>query len=244
MESKKILVVEDDALIAESLCDIIECLEYQLAGVADTADLALDKIEENLPDLILLDIQLKGVMNGIELARIIADEYKTPFIFTTAFADKETIAKARREGPYGYVVKPYGIKDIHAAIEMALNKHHEFDLLKKKNEEQISANKDGSLFLKVDSRLVNVYLSDIKYVECKGDYAVFKTETDSYIIHATMKTIQGKLGGSGFLKVHRSYIVNLSKIVDIEDSNILIGDKIIPISRANKEALLNKINTL
>ena len=59
-----------------------------------------------------------------------------------------------------------------------------------------------------------------------------------------MKTIQGKLGGSGFLKVHRSYIVNLSKIVDIEDSNILIGDKIIPISRANKEALLNKINTL
>jgi DNA-binding LytR/AlgR family response regulator len=89
-----------------------------------------------------------------------------------------------------------------------------------------------------------VKIEDILFVEAKGDYALFKTKSKGYIVHTTIKNAEERLINYNFQKVHRSYIVNISKIVDIEESNLLIEDKVIPISRANKEALINRLNLL
>lgn len=242
MSKYKVLIVEDDPMIAESLSDILEVLGHEVIGTAENADRAIELCNEQEPDIALLDIQIGGDIDGVDLAEMINDEFDLPFIFTTAFADSNTISRAKERGPFGYLVKPYGVKDLNAAIEVAMGA---FQRLKKAEKKggggQII---ERNIFLKVDSKLIKVKIDDILYIEAKGDYALFKTKVKGYIVHGTMKKFQMRLDKFNFQKVHRSFIVNLDKIEDIEESNLLIEGKIIPISRANKEALMQRLNLL
>lgn len=243
MSKLKILVVEDDLLISESLKDILRILKHEVIGLADNADDAIELCNSNLPELALLDIQISGDIDGVELAEIIRDQFDIPFIFTTAYADNETVLRARDKGPFGYLVKPYGVKEVNAAIQIA---KASFDRLKTAEKAAVNMSKiiDNSLFLKVDSKLIKVKIEDILFIEAKGDYALFKTKNKGYIVHTTIKRVEERLADFNFQKVHRSFIVNIAKIIDIEESNLLIEDKVIPISRANKEALINRLNLL
>lgn len=242
MEKLRILIVEDDAMIAESMTDILLTLDHEVAGLASDAQTALQMVKDLNPDLALLDIQINGEEDGIDLAEKLSQEVNMPFIFTTAFADSDTIERAKELGPYGYILKPYGIKDVNVAIEIAMKNWKNTEILKEKNE--AAELKNNQLWVKTDSRLVRITDDEIQYIEAKGDYALFKTESKSYIVHSTMKNIENKLNQSKFLKVHRSFIVNLEHVVDIEDSNLLIKDKIIPISRSHKDKLFSKINLI
>lgn len=244
MKAYKIFIVEDEPLIAESLQDILECLDHEVLGISDNGPEAIESIKEHNPDLIMLDIQIKGDMDGIQVAEELKDSVSSPFIFTTAFADNETIDRARDQGPYGYVVKPYGINDIKAAIEVAMMNFQAFEELRSKQNVNVTVNKNNQLFIKTDSRLVRVKDEDILYVEAKGDYVLFKTKEKGHIVHSTMKNIEANLNPEKFIRVHRSYIINLNEIVDIEDSTVLIEKKVIPVSRSHKEALMKRINLI
>lgn len=243
MKTHNILIVEDDPNIAETLRDMLECLGQNVLDMLDAGEDVIPFLKENDPDLILLDIQLKGKKSGLDVAAEIQKLKNIPFIFTTAFADEATIEQAKSYGPYGYIVKPYGMKDIYAAMEIALNNHQMMKELKNVQPEpaMVSSN---HLFLKVDTRLVKVKEDDILFVEAKGDYVLFKTREKGYVVYATMKKVEQKLNPSKFLKVHRSFIINMDHVVDIEDNTLVINDKVIPVSRANREALLSRINTL
>ena len=242
MSQLKILVVEDDPMIAESVQDILGVLKHEVVGVADDAEKAIAICNETLPDLALLDIQIGGDIDGVDLADLLNQNFQIPFIFTTAFADNDTIDRAKSKGPYGYLVKPYGIKDMNAAIEVAMSAFERF----KKASESPAMSKviQDSIFLKVDSKLIKVKIEDILYIEAKGDYALFKTKEKGHIVHTTMKRVEDRLNDYNFAKVHRSFVINLAKIIDIEESNLLIDNKVIPISRANKEALIKRLNLL
>ncbi len=242
MDSYKILIVEDDPNIADTLKDMLEALGHTVVDVFDNGKAVLDYLDNNTPELILLDIQIKGNMDGLEVAGNIKQLGDVPFVFTTAFADEDTLKKATAHSPYGYIVKPYGMKDIYAAIEIAMNNHKLFGELKNVTPEPAMATKDH-LFLKVDTRLVKVKEEEILYVEAKGDYVLFKTAEKGHIVHSTMKKVEEKLNPARFLKVHRSFIINLDHVVDIEDNSLVINQKVIPVSRSNKEALLARINT-
>ncbi len=241
--SYKILIVEDDHQIAESLSDVIEVLNHEVVGIAESYDEAVEMLEKEEVELALLDIQLKGDKSGIDVAEKIKNSYKVPFIFTTAYADKETIKKASEHGPYGYIVKPYGIKDIDAGIEIAIQNHKSFSEESTDGEAKGIFNSE-SLFIKANSRIVRIEIKDILFVEAKGDYAVFKTHEKGYIVNTTFKNVEEKLDADQFVKVHRSYIVNVEKIVDIEENNLLIEKQIIPISRGQKPHLLSKLNSI
>ncbi len=240
--SYKILIVEDDPQIAESLSDIIEILDHEVVEIVDNFDDAIAQFKSKEIDLALLDIQLKGAKSGIDIAEQIKNEYKVPFIFTTAYADKETIKKASEHSPYGYIVKPYGMKDINAGIEVAIQNHKAFGQPSGDSEEGVFNSE--SLFIKANSRIVRVNIDDILYIEAKGDYALFKTVEKGYIVHTTFKNVEDKLNGNRFVKVHRSYIVNVEKIVDIEENNLLIENQVIPISRGQKPILMSKLNSI
>ena len=242
MSIYKILIVEDDPMIAESLQDILELLNHEVVGIADNAESAIKFCNEHDPELALLDIQIAGDIDGIDLAELLTDQFDFPIIFSTAFADENTLARAKKRRSFGYLVKPYGAKDVNAAIEVAMSA---FDRLKEaQGKPQMPKVVDNYIFLKVDSRLIKVEIDDLLFIEAKGDYALFKTNEKGFIVHTTMKKVQERLEEYKFVKVHRSYVVNLSKIVDIEESNLLIENKVIPISRANKENLIKKLNLL
>jgi DNA-binding LytR/AlgR family response regulator len=243
MSKLKVLIVEDDPMISESLKDILDMLEHEVVGIAENADEAISLCNEKQPEIALLDIQIGGDIDGVDLSQIINSRFDIPLIFTTAFADNTTVSRAKEQGPFGYLVKPYGVKDINAAIEVAMAAYGRLKDAEKKGA-GMSKIIDRNIFLKVDYKLVKVKIDDILYVEAKGDYALFKTSEKGYIVHTTMKKVQDRLEDFNFAKVHRSYVVNLAKIVDIEESNLLIDNKVIPISRANKEALIKRLNLL
>jgi DNA-binding LytR/AlgR family response regulator len=100
------------------------------------------------------------------------------------------------------------------------------------------------IYVNVDRRLVKVSIPDIYLIEAKGDYINIKTEEKNYIVHSTLKKIEDKLPEDTFFKVHRSFIINISKIVDIEDNTVLIQKDVIPVSRSNKSELMKKLNLL
>ena len=123
MNSKyKILIVEDEILVASDIQESLESLGYTVQGMVDTAQKAIDAVENELPDLILMDINLKGEMTGIDAARQITKEHDVPIIYLTANTDMDTVSKAKVALPYGYISKPFTDKDLRTNIEIAIFK--------------------------------------------------------------------------------------------------------------------------
>ena len=119
----KILIVEDELLIAKGLARKLEKLEYVVVGIASSSETALQKVEETKPDLILMDIVIKGDMDGIETTKRIQEKFNIPVIYVTAYADDETLERAEETESYGYILKPFKEREVHAAIKIALKKH-------------------------------------------------------------------------------------------------------------------------
>ena len=249
MAQTNVLVVEDESIVSKDIQHSLKKLGYNVVGAAATGEQAVKLAVEAQPDIILMDIMLKGEMNGIEAATQIRQETNIPVIFLTAYADESTLNKAKVTQPYGYIIKPFKEIDIHTSIEMALYKHKkEAEVLKERDllfnlvENQGSAN--DLLFVKSNSRLVKLRISDIYYIEALKDYVVINTLNARYTVHSTMKDIEGKLPESEFARVHRSFIVRIDKIVAIEQPNLILENdkKIIPIGGSYKDELAKRLN--
>jgi len=119
---QKILIVEDEPIIAEDLSMILQKEGYQIVGIANDGSTALDLLHSQHPEIVLLDIALDSSMSGFDIAKIINEKYHIPFIFITSFSDKHTLEQAKNVYPHGYIVKPFKKKDILANIEIALHR--------------------------------------------------------------------------------------------------------------------------
>jgi len=123
VEKPKILIVEDDKIIAIDIAERLRSFGYESAGIAGNGVKALELVETNSPELILMDINLLGEMDGINLAEKVQELHNIPIIYLTAYADNEMIQRAKQTRPYGYILKPINEKELHSAIEIALYKH-------------------------------------------------------------------------------------------------------------------------
>lgn len=119
----KILIVEDEPLIAEDISESLKKSEFEITDIAYTKKDAFTQLETNLPDMVLLDINLDNKMDGIEIAEIIKDKYQIPFIFITSYSDKSTLEKAKITEPAGYLVKPFNEAGLSSSIEIAFYNH-------------------------------------------------------------------------------------------------------------------------
>jgi two-component system, LytTR family, response regulator LytT len=217
-------------------------------GMCSTGEDAIRTAEEVKPDLVLMDIMLKGDMSGIEAAGQIREKLNIPVIYLTAYADESTLSKAKVSEPYGYIIKPFKEIDLHTSIEMAIYKHEKETDVKKERDflYSIVENKESKdiIFVKSNSRLVKVKTSDIYFVEALKDYVVINTANARYTIHSTMKDIEKKLPSNDFIRVHRSFIVRIDKIVAIEQPNLILEEdkKLIPIGGSYKDDLSKRLN--
>jgi PAS domain S-box-containing protein len=123
MSTAKIFIVEDEAIVAESLNDQLEALGYIVTGKAPSGEEALRNIKNNLPNLVLMDIMLEGEMDGVETAQQIRELYGIPVIFLSAYSDSETLGRAKLTEPFGYLIKPYKERELHTTLEITLYKH-------------------------------------------------------------------------------------------------------------------------
>lgn len=248
MSSKKILVVEDEAIVAKDIEVCLKKIGYEVIGTFSKGEKVIPAIENDRPDLVLMDIMLAGDMTGIDVSTKIKERYDIPVVFLTAYADEKTISKAKVTEPYGYVIKPFKEIDLRTSIEMALYK------FKKEKEKlagiEVSKINAGSplskefIYVKSNSKLVKVQNDHILFVEALKDYVIIHTSEDKYTIHSTMKDIEKKLPEESFMRVHRSYILNLKKIKSIESALVILedSDKKIPIGGSYKDELFKKLN--
>ena len=134
MGQPAIFIVEDEAIVANDIKETLKSLGYTVPGIAKSGELALEKVKEAKPDLVLMDIHLAGQLDGVETAGKIHVLYNIPVIYLTAYADKALLERAKVTEPYGYVIKPYDERELHSVIEMALYKHRIEREIKKRDE--------------------------------------------------------------------------------------------------------------
>ena len=151
MESKTILIVEDEKIIAEDIKNIIIKFNYKVPAIVTSGEQAIQKAKELKPDLILMDIVIEGDINGIEAAKQIYREYGIPIVFLTAYADEKIIKQAAKSSPFGYIIKPFEDRELRAAIEIALYK----------SKMEIAFWKNRSFLLKIiDTVPNNIFVKD------------------------------------------------------------------------------------
>lgn len=247
MAKTSVLVVEDESIVAKDIQNSLKKLGYVVPAVVNSGEDAIDAAGEHRPNLILMDIMLKGDISGIEAAEQIKNRYRIPVIFLTAYADESTLSKAKVTEPYGYIIKPFKEIDLHTSIEMALYKHGKEQEVRKERDLYSSIVLDKSvedcIFVKSNSRLVKVKTKEIYFVEALKDYVIIQTKDAKYTVHSTMKDMLTKLSSSEFLRVHRSFIVRVDKILAIEQNNLVIEDdkKIIPVGGSYRDELHSRL---
>lgn len=222
MNVLKILIVEDEVLIAEDLSDLLRSFGINEIDMAHDKNLAIKKIEEFNPDLILLDVRMENELTGIQIAEVINDKYKIPFIFITAHSDVEMMKNILKTSPVGYITKPFKKADLFANIVLISER------LKTKNVKQIML-KDGTKNVVLD-------LNDILYIESDGNYIEIHSLNKKFALRQNMESIMSQLDDHHFFRVHRSYIVNLKKISSYTRKDLTIAGVIVPISKNVIEA--------
>lgn len=238
----KILLVEDDWIIAKEITLSLNDLGFEVVGNFDAGEDALKKIPELKPDIVLLDIGLSGEMTGIDTAREIKRQYQVPFIFLTALADSTTIEQAKLTEPYAYLVKPVKAETLYSTIEITLHNAAQRKDPTPPLKEGLTI--DDSIFVKTKNRLEKILLRDIRWVEASDIYALVCTATGTYLLNTSLKAVEEKFPATCFLRVHRSYIVNLDKIEAIEEDDLLITDQRIPIGKTYREKLMGRLSFL
>jgi class 3 adenylate cyclase len=154
-EKIKILIAEDENIIAKDISNTLERLGYQVLGSVRTGDEVIEKCKELNPDLVLMDIILEGKMTGIEAAEIIMNTFTMPVIYLTALADNETLQRAKITEPFGYILKPFDERTLHSSIELAVYKH-KINLELRERTRELEEER-----LKSDRLLHNIFPSEI-----------------------------------------------------------------------------------
>ena len=242
MAGIKILIVEDDWIIAKEISLSLNDLGFEVVGVIEAGEDVLKKLPELNPDIILLDIGLSGEMNGIDTAKLIKQQTKVPFIFLTALADTSTIEKAKLTEPYAYLVKPTRPETLYSTIEITLHNAAQRKDPTPPLKEGLTI--EDSIFVKTKNRLEKIHLKEILWVEASDIYALVCTVSGKFLLNTSLKVVEEKFPQNKFIRSHRSYIVNIDKIEAIEEDELIIIDQRIPIGKTYKEKLMSKLSFL
>jgi len=232
------IIIDDEATaraIVAQLCTSVGDLD--VIEEFSSAIEAIKFLNQQAIDLIFLDIHMPG-FTGMDFVKTLKDPPK--IVLTTS--DKNFAIEAYEyEAIVDYLVKPISeerFKKCIAKVRNALERDRPL----------VSEGEDGKegkeLYINIDRRLIKLNFGEIQLIEAKGDYIEIKTDTEMYRVHSPLKKIKEKLPASLFLQVHRSYIINFSKIIDIEDNSVLIGKSVVPISRSNRPELMRRLNLL
>lgn len=231
---KRIVIVEDESVIALDLAMMLKRMGHLIIGSFNSGEEALPFILKKNPDLVLLDVGLSGAMNGVTLAERMRIRSSIPFIFITAFSDNKTIDSLRKLKPDAYLVKPFQENNLIANIELTLFKQrpkNNFDSTEK-------------VFVKKGQQLIGLNPKDIFWVEAYDNYAYVQLENDRYLLTHTLKAVEDKLVGQQFLRIHKSYLINLPLITTIQEGYAFIDHFRVPIGKSYRKELLNALTVL
>ncbi|NDP26940.1 MAG: response regulator transcription factor [Flavobacterium sp.] len=242
-KNNTILIVEDEMIIAANISLQLTHLGYDVTGIIPRAEEVLPHLWQHVPDIILMDINLKGDLDGIEVVNLIQKEYKIPIIYLTANSDEANFNRAKATNPYAFVSKPFKKLDLQRAIELTLIRIQE-EQNSEKNVDLASQEPfilSDCIFIRSHDKMVKVCINNILYIEAERNYCKIHCKDKEHLLVMTLKDIEEKLISNTLLRIHRSFIVNLSHIDEIATSHVVIAKKAIPLSADLKKKLLQHI---
>ena len=234
------IIIDDEAtarMIISQLCSNVPSLN--VLEEFPNAMQAIKYLNQNQIDLIFLDIHMPD-FTGFDFIDTLKNP---PKIILTTSDPKFAIQAFEYDCIVDYLVKPITLDRFKKAIDKAEAKKITTPKEVSKSE-KVETSSGNDLYVNIDRRLIKIDIPSIYLVEAKGDYIQVKTEDKNYTVHSTLKKIEDKLPDNLFLKVHRSYIINIKKIIDIEDNSVLIKKDVIPVSRSNRPELMKRLNLL
>ncbi|NRD19203.1 response regulator transcription factor [Winogradskyella eckloniae] len=235
------IIIDDEATaraIIGQLCANVDSLNVLEAF--PNAMQAIKYLNQNEVDLVFLDIHMPD-FTGFDFIETIKNPPKT--ILTTSDPNF-AIQAFEYDCIVDYLVKPITPERFQKAILKAEAATVTTSEAEEPSVEKVEGSSGNDLYVNIDRRLIKIDIPSIYLVEAKGDYILVKTEEKNYTVHSTLKKIEEKLPDDLFLKVHRSYIINVDKIIDIEDNSVLIKKDVIPVSRSNRPELMKRLNLL
>jgi two-component system, LytTR family, response regulator LytT len=239
MDHLKILVVEDELIIAEDIRGHLEKMGYTVTGIATSYDEGVTLLNTCLPDLVMLDIKIKGSKTGIDLGKYIREHcVAMPIIYLTSFSDKKTIEQVKEIHPDAYLLKPFRPEHLFTSIEIAIAR---MSLADKSTEEKgkHSPQVKDSLFLKKNNLFYKVKIKDILFFKAEGNYlAIHVNDDNKYIIRLPVKEFLELLADYNFFQVHKSYVINLEYVDAVAPNLVSIREHKIPLSRNKKDEFM------
>ncbi|SFR31359.1 DNA-binding response regulator, LytR/AlgR family [Robiginitalea myxolifaciens] len=233
------IIIDDEAAARAIIAQL--CSEVPDLDIIEQFDNAIDGIKflnQQTIDVIFLDIHMPG-FTGIDFVETLKNP---PKIVMTTSDTEFAIASYEYEAIVDYLVKPITRERFEKCIQKVQNSLTAQPTQAANGEGGNTVGED--LYINIDRRLIKLKYDEILLIEAKGDYINIKTENQEYLVHTTLKKIHAKLPEELFLQIHRSYIINFSKIIDIEDNSVLIAKNVVPISRSNRPELMRRLNLL
>ena len=237
----KIGVVEDELVIARTILSTLDELGYSHCGPAINYTEAIEMLEHNKPDLLLLDIQLSGKKDGIDVAKKLNELYQVPFIFLTANSDAETIDRAKKVKPHAYIVKPFTKEELFAAIEIAFS-NFTGNRIDAKPEQATSYHTKDFMFVKDGYVFRKIFFNELLYLESDANYVTLHLKSQKKVmIRSTLNDFIDLLDQKTFIRIHRSYSVNINLLDDIFPTEVCVDGVKIPVGKSYREELFKAL---
>ncbi|MFB9108089.1 LytR/AlgR family response regulator transcription factor [Flavobacterium gyeonganense] len=243
MDNINVLIVEDTTAESDALVKVLTDNNYNVVGIARTHQEALTLFYQNTIDIVVIDVFLDGKPDGITFAEtinIVPDGQK-PFVFLTSSKDRQIFERAKLTKPFSFLLKPFNELEILYALEMAVEKFYEQTNVFHSEDQNTVVSRD-SLFIKKNKVLKKVQIKDILYIEVEDRYCNIITDAEKFVILISLTKIIQLLDAAKFCQTHRNYIVNLSKIeqINVNDNLIILkGNHKITLSDKYKDFVKN-----
>ncbi len=244
MPKIRILAFEDEELHADILRVTLDKLNYELIAILSNVKEGMNIVRASRPDIILMDIDLEGSGNGIELVSKINETENIPVIYITSHKDEAVFSKAKATLPESYITKPYDPFQLQSAIELCILKNYIGNAREDYNKEKI--NYDEAVFVKEGQSLIKISVKDIQLIEAYDKYCYVYAKEKKYLLAMTLKAVTKNLPTDTFVQVHRSYVVNFNTIEKaLPSQNTLeVGGQIIPVSKTYRNLVFSRFKVL
>lgn len=239
MDAARLVIVEDDAVIAADLGTLLTDLGHRVVATCPDAAGALQAVAVHRPDLVLLDINLGQGRDGVHIAERLNAEEQVPFVFITGHTDQRTLDRVKATRPAGFIIKPFDEDDLRAQIGIALARQSAQADAGERNAEHRQQGSRGAeaLFVRDKGRLVKVPVHDIRYVEADNNYVVVHTADRRYVMACSLSSMEERLASSFFVRIHRRYLVDVRRITGLREREAHLGELVLPVGKTHKEEL-------
>lgn len=242
MPKIKVGIIEDELVIAETIRETLFDLGYMATEAAINYSEGLQMVEDEQPDLLLMDIVLSGHKDGIDLAKELRKKHHLPIIFLTSNSDSNTIQRAKEVKPEGYLVKPFNREDLFTSIEIAIANFEKQSDITQVSDIPVKKQLLDTIFIKQDTLYHKVKFSEITYLQSDHVYLEIHTADQKFLVRSSLGSYLEKLPVDTFIQIQRGCAININYLDTLNHSYAIVAGNQLPVGKTFREELMKLIN--